>query len=65
MERLLFAVGLAAVWSDATCNELPAPTGLRTEMLLESAAPVLVISSVTPKFSFVCFYSLRAANVAV
>lgn len=32
---------------------LPAPVGLRVEMLLETAAPTLVVSTATPRFSFV------------
>jgi hypothetical protein len=47
------AVAVSLFMAGHAQQPLPAPVGLRVEMLLESAAPTLVVGTATPRFSFV------------
>jgi hypothetical protein len=51
------AVAVSLFMSGHAQQPLPAPVGLRVEMLLESAAPTLVVGTATPRFSFVSIVS--------
>jgi hypothetical protein len=52
------AVAVSLFTSGHAQQPLPAPVGLRVEMLLESAAPTLNVGTATPRFSFVSWQFL-------